>query len=89
MSRPSLRAAINAMCRRCIYDPHGGGNWREQVGSCSAADCPLHPLRPISGSRTSKQSLPCVSGSEALASRLPAPENRLEGIAMASSRGAA
>ena len=31
MSRPSLRAAINAMCRRCIHDPHTRGNWREQV----------------------------------------------------------
>ena len=48
MRRPSLRAAINAMCRGCIYDPGARGNWREQVQACSSSNCPLHPLRPIS-----------------------------------------
>lgn len=43
----SLRAAINAKCKDCIYDPKcGGGTWREQVAQCSAANCPLWPVRP-------------------------------------------
>jgi hypothetical protein len=43
----SLRTAINAKCRSCIYDPGcGGGGWREQVAACSSANCPLHPVRP-------------------------------------------
>ena len=47
--RFSLRAAINAKCRECIYDPgNGNGSWGEQVEACSAANCPLHAVRPIS-----------------------------------------
>lgn len=47
MSRPSLRAAINAMCRSCLYDPgNGNGGWREQVEGCSSSNCPLHSVRP-------------------------------------------
>jgi hypothetical protein len=43
----SLRRAIDAKCRSCIYDPGcGGGGWREQVAACSSANCPLHPVRP-------------------------------------------
>jgi hypothetical protein len=49
MSGPSLRAAINAKCKSCIYDPDARGNWREQVSGCSSANCPLHAVRPISG----------------------------------------
>lgn len=53
MSAPrSLRAAIDAKCRDCIYDPGGGGTWREQVQACSSGNCPLHPLRPISARKT-------------------------------------
>lgn len=48
VSRPSLRTAIDAMCRSCIYDPEwGNGTWREQVQGCSSANCPLHAVRPI------------------------------------------
>lgn len=48
MSRPSLRAAINAMCKSCLYDPgNGNGAWREQVQGCSSSNCPLHPVRPL------------------------------------------
>ena len=44
----SLRAAINAKCRECIYDLIGGiGNWREQVTACTARRCPLYPVRPL------------------------------------------
>ena len=48
MSRPSLRAAINAMCKNCLYDPgNGNGAWREQVQGCSSSNCALHPVRPL------------------------------------------
>lgn len=48
----SLRAAINAKCRDCIYDPESGlGNWRQQVSSCTATECPLYSVRPLSKSR--------------------------------------
>ena len=46
--RRSLRAAINAMCKSCLYDPgNGNGGWREQVGGCSSSNCALHPVRPL------------------------------------------
>lgn len=45
----SLRAAINAKCRDCIYDPKSGlGNWRQQVEGCTSRSCPLWPVRPTS-----------------------------------------
>ena len=48
MSRPSLRAAINAMCKGCLYDSgNGNGAWREQVQGCSSSNCALHPVRPL------------------------------------------
>jgi hypothetical protein len=48
MSRLSLRAAINAMCKSCLYDPgNGNGAWREQVKGCSSSSCALHPVRPL------------------------------------------
>jgi len=44
----SLRAAINAKCKDCIYDPHSGlGNWRQQVTLCTIKTCPLWPVRPL------------------------------------------
>ena len=47
--KPSMRRAINAKCKECIYDPIGGnGTWRQQVEACTAPDCPLYPLRPVS-----------------------------------------
>lgn len=45
--RPSLRAAIDAACKACLYDPGAGGKWREQVALCSSASCPLHHVRPV------------------------------------------
>ena len=42
----SLRAAINAKCRECVYDPAAPGTWREQVAQCSVIRCPLWPIRP-------------------------------------------
>ena len=52
----SLRAAINAKCRECIYDPYpGSGNWRQQVEACTSPDCPLFSVRPISRPETDAQ----------------------------------
>ena len=49
MKRPSMRKAINDMCKSCIYDPIGGkGTWRQQIEACTSKECPLWPLRPIS-----------------------------------------
>jgi hypothetical protein len=48
----SLRRAINAKCKDCIWDPlSGGGSWLAQVGACPAVTCPLHPVRPRSKPR--------------------------------------
>jgi hypothetical protein len=45
----SLRAAINAKCKECIYDPISGrGTWRQQVEACTSRTCPLFPVRPKS-----------------------------------------
>jgi len=47
----SLRAAINAKCKDCIYDPKSGlGTWRQQVEGCTSRNCPLWPHRPTSSS---------------------------------------
>jgi hypothetical protein len=43
-----LRAAVNDYCRWCIHDPLAGGSWRQQVGACLHAECPLWPHRPRS-----------------------------------------
>ncbi len=52
LSRPSRKAAIDAMCKHCIYDPFSGlGTWRQQVEFCTATGCPLWSVRPLS-SRT-------------------------------------
>jgi hypothetical protein len=49
MTRLSLRDAIDAFCKDCIYDPgNGNGGWREQVDGCSSTNCPLHAVRPRS-----------------------------------------
>jgi hypothetical protein len=47
----SLRSAINANCRNCIYDPLSlGGTWREQVAECSVISCALWTVRPAPSS---------------------------------------
>ena len=43
----SLRRAIDAKCRDCIYDPSNGGTCREQVGACTSVSCPLWPVRTL------------------------------------------
>ncbi len=46
--RIGLRAAINRMCRQCIYDPDAAGTWRQQVEACTSPECALYPVRPSS-----------------------------------------
>ena len=43
----SLRKAINAMCKDCIYDSYVKGTWRKQVEECELTHCPLHRVRPL------------------------------------------
>lgn len=43
----SLRAAINANCKDCTYDPTESGTWRKQVENCAIFACSLHPVRPM------------------------------------------
>lgn len=50
----SLRKAINDMCKSCIYDEFGQGNWRQQVTACTVTTCPLYPVRPVSKPRPEK-----------------------------------
>lgn len=45
----SLRKAIDAKCKDCIYDPYSGeGHWRQQVEACTSGNCPLYDVRPKS-----------------------------------------
>ena len=46
-TRPSLRKAIDAKCRECIYCPDEKGAWRQQVAACTVRYCPLFPVRPV------------------------------------------
>ena len=53
----SLRKAVNAKCRECLYDPLSGlGNWRQQVSACTSSECPLFPVRPKSRPHTERVS---------------------------------
>lgn len=90
MNRPSLRAAINAMCKSCIYDPgSGNGSWREQVRACSSANCPLHPLRPISWPKTRGVGAEASPKGQQPLSRRYGSENGLPGPALGISEGRA
>ena len=42
----SLRKAINAMCKSCVYDIKASGTWRQQVLLCSVKKCDLYEVRP-------------------------------------------
>lgn len=44
----SLRKAIDAHCKSCIYDEIEPGRWKQQVGACTVTKCPLWPVRPRS-----------------------------------------
>lgn len=52
----SLRAAVNATCKKCIYDELGGqGTWLNQVANCTSFSCPLYSVRPTPRISTAKQ----------------------------------
>jgi len=51
----SLRQAVNAKCKECIYDPHSSGTWRKQIFECTSNNCPLYPFRPTPIDTSSKQ----------------------------------
>lgn len=53
----SLRNAINAKCRECIYDPLDKGSAAQQIACCMIHDCPLHPVRPITATVIPQQLL--------------------------------
>jgi hypothetical protein len=42
----SLRKAINAHCKSCIYDETAMGTWKQQVALCSVGCCELFEVRP-------------------------------------------
>jgi len=44
---PSLRKAIDNMCKDMSYDPLDEGTWRQQVAACTTKDCPLYNVRPV------------------------------------------
>ncbi len=50
----SLRKAVNAKCKDCIYDNLCPGTWRQQVTLCTVKECPLWEVRP----RAASQPLP-------------------------------
>lgn len=90
MNRPSLRAAIDAMCKSCIYDPgSGNGSWREQVKACSSANCPLHRLRPISRAKTRGEGVGGSPIGQEPLSRHHGLKNRPPGLAFGTSEGSA
>jgi len=44
----SLRKAINAKCKECIWDPISGKNGHlAQIKACTSYSCPLYPVRPM------------------------------------------
>lgn len=81
MKGMSMRAAINAKCRDCIYDPYSGlGNWRQQVTACSSSNCPLHPFRPVSKPHKRAGSLNGTGLAQTLISRVLGVEGGQEGL---------
>ena len=42
----TLRAAVNAHCKGCIYDPLAGGTWLQQVDACEITKCEMYEWRP-------------------------------------------
>ena len=61
-----MRAAINAMCKQCLYDPRaeGLGSWRQQIEACTATGCPLHPYRPLSRGVGRKNAVEAGNGAD-------------------------
>lgn len=88
--RLSLRAAINAKCRSCIYDPgSGNGTWREQVEACTSGNCPLHPFRPLSRPKTRGDGAEASPIGRQPLSALHGSKNGLPGVPVGISEGGA
>ncbi len=51
ISKPGRKGRINAKCIECIYDEYQPGTWRHQVEECTANDCPLWDVRPMTTPR--------------------------------------
>jgi hypothetical protein len=52
----SLRKAINAKCKACLYDQVGGsGSWRKQVANCTSFTCALYGVRPTPTTHSSEK----------------------------------
>lgn len=64
----SLRKAIDAQCRSCIYDPNERGSALAQVRACTSFACPLYPVRP--GAAKAPRSAAQVAAGRAAADRL-------------------
>ena len=54
MDKPSLRNAIDGMCKQCLYDERAKGGWRQQIEACTMPTCNLYNLRPLPRKRTTK-----------------------------------
>ena len=46
--KTGLRGKVDAFCIHCIFDPYAEGSWRKQVTECTANNCPLYSVRPLS-----------------------------------------
>ena len=55
----SLRKAINAMCRQCIYDNRDAGTCAQQIACCVISCCPRHAYRPVTASFIPAKVLSC------------------------------
>lgn len=42
----TLRKAVHAYCKGCIYDKLAGGTWLDQVEACTVTNCELYEWRP-------------------------------------------
>lgn len=60
----SLRNAINAKCRECIYEPGAAGNWRQQIEACTSPKCPLFSVRPQSSGMARAEGLIAQEGAD-------------------------
>ena len=52
----SRKAAIDAFCKECIYDPAAEGTWRAQVADCKSTACSLFPFRPLPTTKENDES---------------------------------
>ena len=92
----SLRAAINAKCRECIYDELAAGSAAVQIELCACYGCPLWPVRkvrpeairvPYSGPVCEEQGLTPAMAAFRLAHPYVQPPESLDSSILAESTG--